>query len=81
MNRAKCCSSSKEGSNHSHFIIACNRRKNLIGNQLARRSNPGKSNINWAFGKAKWPNVIPKLIYRFVNGVKNDFLRITITQK
>ena len=49
MNKAKCSLISKDGSNHSCFITTCNRGRNLIGNQLARRSKPRKSNVNWAF--------------------------------
>ena len=79
MNRAKCSSRSKDGLNHSHIITACKRGRNLIGNQLARRSNPRKSNINWAFRRAKKPDVISKL-NSFVNGVNNDFLRIPMIQ-
>ena len=81
MNRMKCNLSCKDSSNHNHIITACNRGRNLISNQLARRSNPSKSNINWAFRRAKWPDVIPKLINSFVNGVNTDFLRIPVTQK
>ena len=75
MIRAKGSSSYKDGLNHSSIITTFNRRRNLIGNQLARRSNPRKSNINWTFKRSKWPDVIPKLINSFVNGVSNDFLR------
>ena len=81
MNRAKYSSSCQDGSNHSCIITACKSRRNLIGNQLARRSNPRKSNINWAFIRARWPDVIPKLINSFVNSVNNDFLWIADTQK
>ena len=81
MNRRKYSLSCKDGSNHRCIILACNRERNLISNQLARRYNPRKSNINWAFRRAKWPDVIPKLIDSFVNGVNNDFLRIAVTQK
>ena len=81
MNRVKYSLSSKEVMNHSRIITACNRGRNLIANQLARRSSPRKSNINWAFRRAEWPEVIPKLMNSFVNGVNNDFLRITVTQK
>ena len=77
MNRGKCSSSCK----YSCIITVYNRGRNLIGNQQARRSNPRKSNINWAFGRAKWPDVIHKLINSFVNGVNNDFFRISVTQK
>ena len=35
MNRAKCSSSCKDGSNHSCIITACKRGRNPIGNQLA----------------------------------------------
>ena len=79
--RAKYSSSCKDGSNLGRIITVSNRGRNLIGNQLARRSNPRKSNINWAFRRAKWPDVIPKLIKSFVNGVSDNFLRIIITQK
>ena len=72
MNRAKCSSSCKGGSNDCRIITAFSRGRNLIGNQLAWRSNPGKSNINWAFKRAKWPDVIPKLINTFDNGINND---------
>ena len=81
MNTAKCSSSCKDGSNPSRVITACNRRRNLIGNQLAWRSNPRKSNINWAYRRAKWPDVIPKLINSFVNSVNKDFLKIPIIKK
>ena len=81
MNRAKCRSSCKDDSKHSRIITMCNRGRNLINNQLARRSNPRKSNINWAFRRNKWPVVIPKLINSFIYGVNNDFLWIPITQK
>ena len=37
MNRAKCCSSSKDCSNNSCIITVGNRGRNLIGNQLARK--------------------------------------------
>ena len=74
MNRAKCHSSSKDGLNDSRIEIACNRERNLIGNQLAWRSNPRKFNINWAFKRVKWLDVNPKHINSFVNGVNNDFL-------
>ena len=76
MNRAKCTSSCKDGSNPSRIKTACNRERKLLGNQLARRSNPMKSNINWVFRRAKWADVIPKLSHSFVNGVNNNFLRI-----
>ena len=81
MNRAKCSPSCKDGSNHSRIIIVCNRRRNLIGNQMARRFNPGNSNINWTSKRAKWPDVIPKLLNSFLNGVNKDFFRIPVTQK
>ena len=81
MNRAKCSSSCENGSNHSGIITVRNRRRKLIGNQLARISNPKKYNINEAFRRARWPDVIPKLINSFVDGVDNDFFRIPITQK
>ena len=73
MHRAKCSPRSKDGSNQSRIITVCNRGRNLIGNQLARRSNPGKSNINWEFRRAKWPDIIPKLKNCFVNGVNNGY--------
>ena len=76
MNRAKCSSSCKDGSIFSRMITVCNRGRNLLSNQLDRRSNPRKSNINCAFRRAMWPDVIPKLINSFVNGVNNDFLMI-----
>ena len=79
MNRVKCSSSRKNSSKHSSIITVCNRGKKPYHNQLARRSNLMKS--NWTFRRAKWLDVIPKLINSFVNGVDNDFLRIHITQK
>ena len=81
MKIVKCSLSCKDGLNHSHIITVCNRGRSLISSQLARSSNPRKSNINWAFRRAKWPDVIPKLINSFMNGVNNDFLRIPVTQK
>ena len=81
MNKVKCSLISKDGSNYSRIITACKRGRNFIGNQVVRRSNPRKSNINWVFRRAKWPDVIPKFINSFVNGVNNDFLRIPVTQK
>ena len=80
MNRAKCSSSCKDGSNQSRIITGCNRGRNLIGNQLTQRSNPRKSNINRTFRRAKWHYVIPKLINSSVHRVNNNFLRIPITQ-
>ena len=73
MNRAKRSLSCKDGSNPSRIITACNRGRTLIGNPLARRANPRKSNINWAFRRAKLPDGIPKLINYFVHGINNDF--------
>ena len=81
MNRVKCSSRSKDGSNDSYIITVCNRGRNLIGNQMAKRTNRRKSNINWAFRRTKWPDVIPKLINSFVNGVNYDFFWIPVTQK
>ena len=49
MSTAKYSSVCKDGSNLNRIITACNRGENLIGKQLARRSNPRKSNINWAY--------------------------------
>ena len=39
----------EDSSNYSCIITVCNRGRNLIGNQLARKSKPRKFNINWAF--------------------------------
>ena len=80
LNSAKSSSSSKDGWKHSRIITACNKGRNLLGNQLARRSNRRKSKINWAFRRAKWADVIPKLINSFVNDFSNDFHKILITQ-
>ena len=66
--------------NHGRIIRVCNWGRNHIGNQLARRSNPRRSNINWAFRRARCPSVIHKLIYGFDNGFSNEFLKIPITQ-
>ena len=78
MSRAKCSLGCKNGLNHSHIKTVCDRGRNLIGNQLTRRSNRRKSNINRTFRRAKWHNVIPKLINSFVHSVNNNFLRIPV---
>ena len=59
MDRGKCSSGSKYISNLNRITTACLRRSNPMSNELAGRTNPRKSNINWTFRKAKWPVVIP----------------------
>ena len=81
MSRAKYSSSCKNGLNHSRIKTTCNRGRNVISNQLTRKSNPKKSDINRTFMRAKPQEVIPKHINSFVHGVKNNLLRIPVTQE
>ena len=81
MSIAKCSSSYNDGSNPNRVITTSNIGWNHIGHQLTWISNPGKSNISRTFTRAKWPDVIPKLINSFVNSVNNDCLRISLIQK
>ena len=81
MSRVKCSLSCKNGLNHSCIKTVCDRGRNLISNQLTRKSNPRKSDINRTFRRAKWHNVIPKLINSFGHGVDNNLFRILVTPK